>query len=699
MAYIINKSNGQQLLVLEDGTIDTTYSIGLVGRNYVGYGETQNENFVFLLENFSNDAPPSRPLQGQLWYNSDTKLLYVYTGDVWSVVGSAGLSETPPTNFTEGSLWLRTIDNTLHVRTATGWAFIGPESIPGFGTTRARAGTIKDTLGQDRAVVFLEVNGSIIGVCSSAAFTINGDSLIPNIDDNIIVGINLSSTAKVKGSITGNAENATRLSNVRLINGVAFDGQQNITIKSSTTRKLVRGNYLIGNDFDGSSELTWSVDATPSNVIGKVVVRNSEGGFSAGTIYADLVGDVTGNITATSGTSSFDVIEANQFVGSTLTGNAASATKLETARKINGVPFNGSDDITVPAAADTLTGNTLNSTVLLSSLTSVGTLSELNVADAGINLGSGNEMRMFLSLGIPTVKSATGRLKFDVGNTGPNLSIVNSSIALSMGGLSAPSVVADNITNLGIVGHTFNNVYANNFIGVGLKSNTIEPSSGSTITANGDLTITGNLTVEGSVTAVNSTELTVEDKLINLASTASTAAEANGAGVYINGANASLVYSSTGNKWVLNKYLDMGANDIETTGLFRGTATSARYADLAENYLSDFTYDPGTVLEIGGQFEVTIASEDTNKIAGIVSSKPAYLMNSELQGSNVVPVALQGRVPCKVKGKIKKGDMLVSAGNGYAKSGIDLKIGSVIGKSLEDFDGEYGIVEVLVGRI
>jgi len=70
MAYVINKFNGEQLVVLSDGTLDTTTSLGLVGRNYVGYGETQNENFVFLLENFANDSPPSRPLVGQIWFST-----------------------------------------------------------------------------------------------------------------------------------------------------------------------------------------------------------------------------------------------------------------------------------------------------------------------------------------------------------------------------------------------------------------------------------------------------------------------------------------------------------------------------------------------------------------------------------------------------------------------------------------------------
>ena len=74
-------------------------------------------------------------------------------------------------------------------------------------------------------------------------------------------------------------------------------------------------------------------------------------------------------------------------------------------------------------------------------------------------------------------------------------------------------------------------------------------------------------------------------------------------------------------------------------------------------------------------------------------------MNSELHGDYVVPVALQGRVPCKVQGKITKGDMLISAGNGFAKSSKTPDIGTIIGKSLEDFDGESGVIEVVVGRI
>jgi len=132
---------------------------------------------------------------------------------------------------------------------------------------------------------------------------------------------------------------------------------------------------------------------------------------------------------------------------------------------------------------------------------------------------------------------------------------------------------------------------------------------------------------------------------------------------------------------------------------FTGTATKANYADLAENYQADFAYEPGTVLEFGGAHEVTVAQDETRRVAGVVSTRPAHLMNTELQGENVVALALQGRVPCKVRGKISKGDLMISAGGGYARPTHDPKIGTIIGKALEDFDGVEGVIEVVVGRL
>jgi hypothetical protein len=136
--------------------------------------------------------------------------------------------------------------------------------------------------------------------------------------------------------------------------------------------------------------------------------------------------------------------------------------------------------------------------------------------------------------------------------------------------------------------------------------------------------------------------------------------------------------------------------------VFSGTATEALYADLAENYLGDGTYEPGTVLVFGGDAEVTVTnSKGDRRVAGVVTTNPAYLMNSMLEGEHVTSVALQGRVPCRVLGKVSKGDLLVSSAvPGYAIVDNDAKVGTVIGKALENkTDDGKGVIEVVVGRV
>ena len=123
-------------------------------------------------------------------------------------------------------------------------------------------------------------------------------------------------------------------------------------------------------------------------------------------------------------------------------------------------------------------------------------------------------------------------------------------------------------------------------------------------------------------------------------------------------------------------------------------------ADLAENYLADAVYPAGTVVEFGGEAEVTVSmTEGSVRVAGVVSSDPAHVMNGGLRGSSVASVALVGRVPVKVIGPVYKGDMLISAGYGYARACAAPVIGSVIGKAVANFEGEKGSVEVVVGRL
>ena len=252
---------------------------------------------------------------------------------------------------------------------------------------------------------------------------------------------------------------------------------------------------------------------------------------------------------------------------------------------------------------------------------------------------------------------------------------------------------------------------------------TVGDSLSATFSSTG-LVLAGNLTVNGTTTTINSTTLTVDDLNVVVASGAADGAAANGAGLTVDGANASLTYSNTGDKWTINKPLDAGTNSVALASITNngtdGTgnigssansfntvfakATSAEYADLAEMYAADADYKPGTVLSIGGTAEVTESTEYADSaIAGVVSTNPAFKMNKNLKATHPVTVALTGRVPCAVVGSIKKGDLLTSSDIAGAATRLhpeDFVLGAVLGKSLENYNSDTpGIIEVLVGRI
>jgi hypothetical protein len=127
-------------------------------------------------------------------------------------------------------------------------------------------------------------------------------------------------------------------------------------------------------------------------------------------------------------------------------------------------------------------------------------------------------------------------------------------------------------------------------------------------------------------------------------------------------------------------------------------ASSAQYADLAEVYESDASYEAGTVVHFGGEKEVSQCDVDhCRKVAGVISTDPAYLMNGGFTAENIAVVALTGRVPTKVTGTVAKGDMMVSDGTGRARAEADPKVGAVIGKALEASEGD-AVIEVVVGK-
>jgi len=143
---------------------------------------------------------------------------------------------------------------------------------------------------------------------------------------------------------------------------------------------------------------------------------------------------------------------------------------------------------------------------------------------------------------------------------------------------------------------------------------------------------------------------------------------------------------------------DLGSSSLGYNIVY-AKATSAQYADLAEIYESDSDYEVGTVVIFGGEKEITVSSMGADpRVAGVISENPAYLMNAGAVGQ---PVALQGKVPCKVVGQISKGDMLVTHSQlpGVARKGNDPKVGTVIGKALEEYNStEIGTINIVAGR-
>ena len=144
MSYTINLTNGTTLIPggLSDGTVDTTHSsLTLIGRDYAGYGQFLNENFVYLLENFASTSSPANPLKGQLWWDTANNILKVYSGSSWKISTGATSSPytSPPSDLSAlgGDLWFDTTNTQLKVYSGSQWITIGPVATPATGDTGA----------------------------------------------------------------------------------------------------------------------------------------------------------------------------------------------------------------------------------------------------------------------------------------------------------------------------------------------------------------------------------------------------------------------------------------------------------------------------------------------------------------------------------------------------------------------------------
>lgn len=171
MSYKLNKTDGSLLVDLVDGQLDTTSSdLTLIGRNYSGFGEVLNENFIQLLENFANTSAPVNPIRGQLWYDTSENRLKVYNGSAFTSSGGTTVSEQQP-NMVAGDLWINSVTSQLYFFDGTRLQLVGPVNSTAQGTSGFQVESIIDTQNITQTVVKMFVGGNLVGVHANATFT------------------------------------------------------------------------------------------------------------------------------------------------------------------------------------------------------------------------------------------------------------------------------------------------------------------------------------------------------------------------------------------------------------------------------------------------------------------------------------------------------------------------------------------------
>ena len=457
---------------------------------------------------------------------------------------------------------------------------------------------------------------------------------------NIVGNLGVAANAVVNNFVSNNFANVG--GNLNVAANANVTGNLNVTANANITANLSSNNAAVGNllTVGANANVTGNLNVTANaNVTGNL---NANNGAFANLLTVGANANVTGNLNVTA--------NANVTGNIHLTGTAFVGANANVTGNVN------ANNVSATLLTGTLT------TAAQPNVTSLGTLTGLNVngnvtaanitANTGVFTGNGSGLTALNASNISTGTLEQARLA--------NASVTLGNTTLTLG------ATVTSVTGL-------TSVTSSSFVGT-LNGSATSATTAGTVTTNAQPNITSvgtlsSLSVTGTVTAGN---------------------------VYANSGTI-----GAGN--LLSTNLTTGANSIAGTitgnwTLTSGSRLQATYADLAEYYRADKRYEPGTVLEFGGDFEVTLAEDETTRVAGVVSTNPAMAMNSTCPGE-AVALALQGRVPCKVRGTIRKGDMLVSAGGGYARPTSNPKLGTIIGKALENYEGTDGIIEVVVGRL
>jgi hypothetical protein len=651
MSYRINHYNGSLISVVNDGTIDKTLDITLVGKNYAGYGAVQNENFTYLLENFASVTQPPRPVAGQLWYDSGNKKIKVYDGSKFRTGGVTEISATQPTGLTIGDFWWDSVNNQLHAYTGSSFALIGPQIVAGAGTTEMVATTVLDDQGATHSIIQAIAAGETVFIISSGAdvdsatksFILNSANPIPGFS-TIHQGITLAYTnndnpdtegiTQSNHRFWGTSSDADRLGGLGLENFV-----QKGDASFNTTVSFAHAGFTVGRDtpilkvYDVGSITPYISNIANESIVFTDIdtVNNSTkypltlwkssllpGGTlkTVGSQYADSGAQIyfsTGVNNIGSDFAQFNSVYANNFIGAATKSNTVlvgtSYVPADTAATANTIPARDSlGDI----YANTFHGNASNATL-------AATATNANY------LKVGGDYRLASLASAPNTIAVR-----DSDQAITALSFIGTATNATLADTATHALASDRADSLKV-----SNAYVTASTGV-------SPSTVAVRDSNSDIWAS---TFRG--TATNATN-------------AVTAAKADSFKVGTLYRTADV--SASGDTFVVRD----GSADIYGN-VFHGTATTAEYADLAEKYLPDADYEIGTVVCVGGEAEVTACNWGDRAI-GIVSANPAFKMNSELEGGTYI--ALKGRVPCKVVGAIKKGQRLIAANDGTAMAAV-----------------------------
>jgi hypothetical protein len=478
MSYKINLTDGTLLVDLVDGRIDDeTTDLVLVGRNYTGYGEFFNENFVRLLENFKNVAPPSTPLTGQLWYDTSDGRLKVFTGLVWKSTDTTVVAAAQP-DMLAGDIWIDSANNQIYFSDGSDIILAGPIYTIDQGETGWNVVTLRDIFGVAKTVSRLMIGGTSVAIFSKESFT------AANIAENvqflngygfsIRAGININSNNS-DFAFYGSAQ-STRTLLDSSNNPFAPDDFLKIAANNTTTGSLHVKNdigLVVGDDSDFAIKVLGTEVALRNQLSGaNMRIQVTSGGATVEAITIDtqntrigfwqtnpqydldLNGDVriSGNLTVEGDTTSLDVSTLrveDKLVELAVTSDSTLLTDSEVDGAGIVVRVSGDDksitwnntynswdhscNVNIPTGfaykinnADILTSTTLSATVSSAvGLTQIGTLVSLDVDNININ---GNAITVSGALTV----NVTGTVSFN-----------NAGGPVTINGVATPSVSDD----------------------------------------------------------------------------------------------------------------------------------------------------------------------------------------------------------------------------------------------------------------